>query len=152
MHTSFSNWKRTMAGQTQMRQECDQVGVQGPIAQLPARPNSTVLNESIPLFFIGRNQNGFWVAREAAGRCGGLFLFRRSAARFARRNGLAGGGAIMLMEHPIELDIQNHGSRLAELIAATTDVVRRRAPFVARFIGMAIAKWRKLDSPVADAL
>jgi hypothetical protein len=54
-------------------------------AQLPTRPDDTVLSDSIPLFFIGRNQNGFWVARESAGRCGGLFLFRWSAARFARK-------------------------------------------------------------------
>jgi hypothetical protein len=149
MQTDFS--KRTMPGQKQSWQDSGKLHVQGQIAQLPARPNGTVLNESIPLFFIGRNQNGFWVARESAGRCGGLFLFRRSAARFARRNGLAGGGATMVVQHPIELDLPNHGGRLAELIATTTDVVRRRAPFVARFIGMAIAEWRKLDSRIALA-
>jgi hypothetical protein len=66
-------------------------------APLPSRPDDTVLSDSIPLFFIGRNHDGFWVVRESAGRCGGLFLFRWSAARFARRNGLAGGGATMLV-------------------------------------------------------
>jgi hypothetical protein len=141
-----------MVGEKQAQQDSGKPQVQGQIVQLPARPNNTVLNESIPLFFIGRNHNGLWVARESAGRCGGLFLFGRSAARFARRNGLAGGGATMLVQHPIELDLPNRGSRLAELIARTTDVVRRRAPFVARFIGMAIVAWRKLDSQIAQAL
>jgi hypothetical protein len=122
------------------------------IAQLPTRPDDTVLSNSIPLFFIGRNQNGFWVARESAGRCGGLFLFRWSAARYARKNGLAGGGATMLVEHSIELDLPNQGSRFAELIATTIDIIRRRAPFVTSLIGVAIAQWRKLDSRISRAL
>jgi hypothetical protein len=138
-----------MAGQTQVRHECDELQVQG---QVPARPNSTVLNDSIPLFFIGRNQKGFWVARESAGRCGGLFVFRRSAARFASRNGLAGGGATMLVEHSIELDLPNQGNRLAEPIARTIDIVKRHAPVVATLIGIAIAEWRKLVSRIAQAL
>jgi hypothetical protein len=121
-------------------------------AQLPTRPDDTVLSDSIPLFFIGRNQNGFWVAREAGGRCGGLFLFRSSADRFARRNGLAGGGATMLVEHSIELDLPNQGSRLAELIARGAEIVRRRAPFVANMIGVAIAEWGKLDSRISRML
>jgi hypothetical protein len=121
-------------------------------AQLPTRPDDTVLSDSIPLFFIGRNHNGFWVAREAAGRCGGLFLSRWSAARFARRNGLASGGATMLVEHSIELDLPNHGSRLVELIATTTDFVKRRAPFVTNLIGVALAEWGKLDAQILRAL
>jgi hypothetical protein len=121
-------------------------------APLPSRPDDTVLSDSIPLFFIGRNHNGFWVARESAGRCGGLFLFKWSAARFARRNGLAGGGATMLVKHSIELDLPNHGSRLVELIATTTDFVKRRAPFVTNLIGVAIAGCRKLDSQISRAL
>jgi len=126
--------------------------LQSQSAQFPIRPDATVLSDSIPLFFIGRNQNGFWVAREAAGRCGGLFLFRWSATRFARRNGLAGSGATMLVEHSIELDLPNHGSRLVELIGTTTDIVRRHAPFVTNLIEAAIAQWRKLDTQISCAL
>ena len=118
------------------------------IAPLPTRPDDTVLSDSIPLFFIGRNENGFWIAREAAGRCGGLFLFRWSANRFARRNGLAGGGATMLVEHSIELDVPNHGSRLVELIGIAIDIVRRHAPSVTNLIETAIAQWRKLDAQI----
>jgi hypothetical protein len=121
-------------------------------AQLPTRPDDTVLSDSIPLFFIGRNQNGFWVARQSAGRCGGLFLLRWSAARFARKNGSAGACATMLVEHSIELDLPNQGSRLVELITTTIDIVRRRAPFVTNLIGVAIAQWRKLDSQISRAL
>jgi hypothetical protein len=120
--------------------------------QLPTRPDDTVLSGSIPLFFIGRNQNGFWVARESAGRCGGLFLFSRSAARFARKNCSASACATMFVEHSIELDLPNQGSRLVELIATTTDIVSRRAPFVANLVRAAIAQWRKLDSKISRAL
>jgi hypothetical protein len=121
-------------------------------AQPLTRPDDTVLSDSIPLFFIGRNQNGFWVAREAAGRCGGIFLFRSSAARFARRNSLAGGGATILVEHPIELELPNNGGRLVGLIATTIDIVKRHAPFVRNVIEVAVAQWRKLDLRISRTL
>jgi hypothetical protein len=152
MHTRFSDWKQKMAGQEQTRQDSGKLHLQGQIAQLPARPNSTVLNDSIPLFFIGRNHNGFWIAREAAGRCGGLFLFRRSAARFACKKSSPSGCATMFVEHTIELDVPNQGSRLVEPIATTIDAVRRRVPLVAKSVEKAIAAWRKLDSRIAQAL
>ena len=79
--------------------------------KLPQRPDATVLSESIPLFHIGRNKHGFWVAREADGRSGGLFLFKRSAIGFARkRSAPAGGCAIMILTEPFELDLENQGS------------------------------------------
>jgi hypothetical protein len=121
-------------------------------SQLPPRPDGTVLNKSIPLFYIGRNQSGFWVAREFQGRSGGLFLLRRSAARFAHKKSSPRGCAIMLVEHSIELDLPNQGSRLVEAIAATMNIVRRRTPVVATFIEMAVAEWRKLDAQISHAL
>ena len=119
---------------------------------LPTRPDDTVLSDAIPLFFIGRNQNGFWVAREAAGRCGGLFISRRSAVRFARKNRLVGAGATMIVENPIELELPNQGSRLAALIAVLTEAVNRRAPRVANLIGFATAQLRSLDSQISHTL
>jgi hypothetical protein len=141
-----------MAGQKKTRQESGELHVEGQIAQLPGRPDSTVLNDSIPLFFIGRNQSGFWVARESEGRVGGLFLLGWSAARFVRKKSSPRGCATMLVEHTIELDLPNQGNRLVEAIATTIDIVRRRVPLAATFIGMAIAEWRKLNSPIAHAL
>jgi hypothetical protein len=126
------------------------LSVQSQTAQLPPRPDQTVLSDSIPLFFVGRNQSGFWVARESEGRCGGLFMLRRSAARFVRKKSSPRGCATMLVEHTIELDVPNQGNRLIEPIAMAIDIVRRRAPLVATFIGMAIAEWRKLDSQIAQ--
>lgn len=43
---------------------------------LPQRPGPALLSEAIPLFFIGRNKDGLWVAREADGRIGGIFLLK----------------------------------------------------------------------------
>ena len=45
-----------------------------------------IVNEAIPAFFIGRNREGFWVARDVNGRIGGIFLLENSALSFARRN------------------------------------------------------------------
>jgi hypothetical protein len=35
--------------------------------------DSTIISNSIPAFFVGRNEAGLWVAREAKGRIGGIF-------------------------------------------------------------------------------
>ncbi len=89
--------------------------------QLPRRPDASALSEAIPLFYIGRNKNGLWVAREAEGRCGGLFLFKQSAARFARRQSEPDGCAMMFLAEPFELDVENQGSRFAGLLAAASE-------------------------------
>ena len=49
------------------------------------RPGPDVLSETIPVVFIGRNRDGFWVARCADGTFGGLFWRKGSALRFARQ-------------------------------------------------------------------
>jgi hypothetical protein len=122
------------------------------IAPLPRRPNRTYFSDSIPLFFIGCNRSGFWVARESEGRSGGLFLFRQSAARFARKKSSPTGCAIMLVERPIELDLPNQGNRVLEPIGTIVGVIRRHAPFVTGLIGMVIAAWRKVDAQISHAL
>ena len=46
-------------------------------AATPFEPlDASVVSDAIPAFFIGRNGEGFWVARDAKGRIGGLFLLR----------------------------------------------------------------------------
>lgn len=78
----------------------------------PRRPDPGVLSESIPLFFIGRNESGLWVARDAEGRKGGIFLFKRSALRFAAKNSGAPGCATMFLSERLELDVDNQGNSL----------------------------------------
>ena len=78
-------------------------------AILPNRPDARVLNRAIPLFFIGRNKHGFWLAREAKGRIGGMFLLRRSALRFAQEASARHGCATMFVAKTFEIATWNIG-------------------------------------------
>lgn len=71
-----------------------------------------VLSEIIPAFFIGRNRAGLWVARDAKGRAGGLFLLKSSAVAFAR--GRSAGCALIFPTERFELDLPNEGNPLAD--------------------------------------
>jgi hypothetical protein len=119
------------------------------LVEFPKRPDLTALSETIPLFYIGQNNRGFWVAREADGRCGGVFLLRRSALRFAQQKSAHAGCATMFLDEPRELDVVNEGNRIVEPLTAVIDLVRHRAPtFIASF-AMAIAKWRKFATQIS---
>ena len=88
-------------------------------ATLPALPtlfqplDPTVVSASIPTFFVGRNRDGFWLARDASGENGGVFLFKRSAMAFARRVSRPQGCAMVFLSERFELDLENHGNPLA---------------------------------------
>jgi len=122
------------------------------VIEFPKRPDLTVLSETIPLFYIARNAYGFWVARQADGACGGEFVLRRSAVRFARRKSAASGCGMMFLNETLELDVANEGSRLVAPIVAGIDFVTRRLPLLASFIGLAIAEWRKLAGQISRAV
>jgi hypothetical protein len=107
-----------------------------PSAQVPARPfqrpGSDVLNAAIPVVFIGRNRHGFWVARDADGKFGGLFWNKESALRFVKRAAASTGCATVFPQAQFELDIKNDGSPLIGCIS----VVRRfLTPHVDPLIG-----------------
>ncbi|NVN86946.1 MAG: hypothetical protein HXX15_12770 [Rhodopseudomonas sp.] len=74
------------------------------------RPDPSILSASIPVVFLGRNSDGLWVVRDAVGRRGGVFLFRASALRFARKLGGDEPPAILLDQFPIALDAGNAGN------------------------------------------
>ena len=122
------------------------------LVKFPQRPDLTVLSETIPLFYIGQSRHGFWLVREADGRSGGLFLFRRSAVRFARKKSTPGGYAIMFLNESFELDLENQGSRFIAPVAAAMDVVAARAPTFAAFVATAVLEWRKLLSQLSRAV
>jgi len=73
-----------------------------------------VVDASIPTFFVGRNRDGFWIARDAKGEHGGIFLFRNSALAFARRASLPFGCATVFPSERFELDVENRGNPLVE--------------------------------------
>jgi len=76
------------------------------------RPHSSALSEAIPAFFVGRNKDGFWVARDADAKIGGVFLFEKSALNFANRHTWPVRCAIIYPSEKFELDIENDGNRL----------------------------------------
>ena len=93
-----------------------------------------VLNEAIPAFFIGRNKEGFWVARDVNGQIGGIFLLENSALSFARRNSEPKGCATIYPSERFELDLENSGNRLAARFGAWMRLairLRRRVVAVA---------------------
>ena len=120
------------------------------LTKLPPRPDPEILSEAIPLFFIGRNKDGFWVAREADGRIGGIFLRKQSALRFANGSAQPGGCAIMFLSERFELDVENKGnpfvvhlaparrvvSQLAQRAAARAAAIVKRAHPVALLLGL----------------
>jgi len=101
------------------RRQPDPVGPAG----FPDRPNSRILSDAIPLYFIARNKNGFWVVREAAGQCCGVFLFRRSALAFARKCSAPAGCATMLLTERFEPGADSKGNA----VVVWLDAALRRA-------------------------
>jgi hypothetical protein len=81
----------------------------------------------MPFLFIGRNSRGLWVVREADGRTGGIFLFRKSALHFAARASAPMGYATMLLDQRLELDVENRGN---PLVAWLDWAVRRIAELI----------------------
>ena len=79
----------------------------------PFRPlDASIVSDAIPAFFVGRNKDGFWVARDAKGRTGGLFLLKASAVSFARAQGGPAGCATIFPADRFELDLENSGNPL----------------------------------------
>lgn len=77
----------------------------------PFQPlDASILDTSIPTFYIGRNRDGFWLARDVRGEHGGIFLFRTSALAFARRASRPHGCATILLSERFELDVENQGN------------------------------------------
>jgi hypothetical protein len=87
-----------------------------------------VLSDSIALFFIACNRSGLWIAREAEGRTGGIFLFRKSALRFAKKNSGKGGSATMFLSERLELDVPNRGNWFVAWVATLLNLVSRYIP------------------------
>ena len=82
--------------------------------QLELRPlGEDIISAAIPTFFIGRNKAGLWIAREASGRIGGLFLLKSSALAFARTQGGSAGWALVFPSERFELDVENEGNPFA---------------------------------------
>ena len=105
-----------------------------------------VVSEAIPAFFIGRNKEGFWVAREVKGKIGGIFLLKNSALSFAKRNSWPAGCATIFPSERFELDLENNGNPLAvQLRALIHFAMRLRRRMVAVVGKMTKAVERRLE-------
>jgi hypothetical protein len=112
--------------------------------KLPDSPHAHALNRAIPLFFIGRNKHGFWLAREARGRIGGMFFLRRSAYRFVQQANAPHGFATMFLAKPFELGTRNAGNPVVGWLDAAVGLVSRFVPDYPPPIPIA-EKYRKRD-------
>lgn len=115
------------------------------VTRLPQRPDPSILSDAIPLFFIGQNRDGFWVARDADGRVGGIFVLKRSALQFADKNAPPVGCAKMFLSERFELDIENKGNPLVARLGAAKRVLTRFARRLTACVGTAT---RQDDSPL----
>jgi hypothetical protein len=84
-----------------------------------------IVNEAIPAFFIGRNRQGFWVARDANGTIGGIFLFESSAVEFAKRSSHPLACATIYPSERFELDQENQGNPLVAALISLLRLVTR---------------------------
>lgn len=110
-----------------------------------------VLNAAIPAFFIGRNKDGFWVARDAKGRIGGLFLLESSALSFAQRESRTWGCATIFPTERFELDLTNQGNPFATQLACLKRMITRPWPRLSAMIDGAkkALRWRPEDRHVS---
>jgi hypothetical protein len=111
-----------------------------PIAASFVRPAPEEISEAIPVFFIGRNRDGFWVARDADGKFGGLFWRKEAAIHFARSSASPANCATVFPSERIELDLDNSGNPLLASIGALT---RQLIRGVHRLIGAVQAAVRR---------
>lgn len=112
-----------------------------PTAFRPLDPD--IVNETIPAFFIGRNRQRFWLARDVNGRIGGIFLFENSAAAFARANSGAAGCATVYLSEPFELDLENRGNPFVAQLASLIRFAKRLRARVIAVIGRTTEPVRK---------
>lgn len=87
--------------------------------------DSGIVSEAIPAFFIGRNKDGFWVARDVKGQVGGIFLLENSALSFARRRSQPTGCATIFPSERIELDLENSGNPLVPYLGSLMRLAKR---------------------------
>jgi len=72
----------------------------------PVRPENA-------LFLVGKDSRGRWVARNQSGRCGGLFVGRAAALKFALSQNGNRPDAVIAVAGVLELDLAAKSGRRA---------------------------------------
>ena len=116
----------------------------------PRRPDPSIVNSAIPLVYVGRNRDGFWVALDADTRIGGLFLSRSGALRFRRRRRNGVLSATMELAE-LELPGKNRGNPLVGYLAAAKHAAGRLFSKLAGPFGKPLAAFRRVHARLACA-
>jgi hypothetical protein len=126
-------------------------GFSGPQASTPSASPSCfqpldpgILNASIPAFYIGRDADGFWLARDARGESGGAFLLKSSALAFAKRMSRPKGCATIFLYERFELDLENQGNPLFPYLRG----IKRRMALLSHRITRLTSAARAPSDPV----
>ncbi len=76
------------------------------------------------MFLVGRDSRGHWVVQDERGLCGGLFVDRNRAVRFAMDETGKRPQAIRLVPGILELDMSRPSGKIPPLPAADHDTAR----------------------------
>jgi hypothetical protein len=83
----------------------------------------SAIRAKTPLFFIGQNSRGNWVAQDERHLCGGLFINRAAALKFALFENGRRPQAVVMVPGVFELDLSRKPQPAP---AANSDAVRPR--------------------------
>ena len=87
-----------------------------------AEPPSTRSCANASLFLIGKSSQGHWVVQDQRGLCGGLFVDRTAALRFALFENGNRPQAVIMVPGVLELDM----SRNSPTVPRATEASHRR--------------------------
>jgi hypothetical protein len=80
-----------------------------------------------PLFMIGRDGRGNWVARDLKGTCGGLFVNREAAMRYVRAENAYRPQTVVVVSGVLELDMPHRPAMPPQELTANRQPLRRIA-------------------------
>jgi hypothetical protein len=81
-----------------------------------------------PLFLVGKDSHGNWVARDQSGLCGGLFVGRDEALKFARAENGNRPQAIVMVDDVLELDMGVTPPRPSRSLIGAVSAAKRTKP------------------------
>ena len=88
-------------------------------------PSSSCSNSS--LFLIGKNSRGNWVVQDQKGLCGGLFVDRAEALKFAMFENGNRPQAVIMVPGTLELDMSGKPRASDRSASAKQDPIARAA-------------------------
>lgn len=90
-------------------------------------PPSTGSNSNASLFMIGKDSQGHWVVQDQRGLCGGLFVDRTAALRFALFENGNRPQAVIMVPGVFELDMNGNNAAVPPAALPTNASLERRA-------------------------